>query len=147
MVKEGDLLWTPTPEWVANANVTAFMQWLQSRRSLTFANYDELWRWSVSDLDAFWGALWDYFQIESSAPFDRVLGSRRMPGAEWFSGSRLNYAQHILRRELPGTDALMFLNETSPLGGVRWEDLAGQVRILATQLRRLGVKPGDRVVA
>lgn len=81
MVKEGDLLWTPTQEWVANTNVTAFMQWLQSKRGLTFANYDELWRWSVSDLEAFWGALWDYFQIESSVPFDRVLGSRRMPGA------------------------------------------------------------------
>lgn len=147
MVKEGDLLWTPTQEWVANTNVTAFIQWLQSKRGLTFANYDELWRWSASDLESFWGALWDYFQIESSAPFERVLGSRQMPGAEWFFGSRLNYAQHIMRRELPGTDALMFLNETVPLGGVRWEDLASQVRILATQLRRLGVKPGERVVA
>lgn len=147
MINEGDLLWTPSAGWVENANVTAFTNWLQSERGLEFASYDELWRWSVTELEPFWGALWDYFSLESSAPFTRVLGSRQMPGAEWFPGARLNYAQHILRRERAGTDAVMFLSEAAPLSGMRWEDLAGQVRILATQLRRLGVKPGDRVVA
>ena len=147
MIKEGELLWRPSADWVANANVTAFTNWLQREHGLKFASYDELWRWSVTELESFWGALWEYFSLESSAPFSRVLGRREMPGAEWFPGARLNYAQHVLRRERPGADALMFLNESEPLGGMRWEDLAGQVRILATQLRRLGVKPGDRVVA
>jgi acetoacetyl-CoA synthetase len=147
MVKEGDLLWTPGPEWIANTNLTAFKNWLKATRGLEFAGYDALWRWSVEDLEGFWGAIRDYFAIEFSTPAERVLGRREMPGAEWFPGARLNYAQHILRRERAGTDALMFLNETTPLTGVPWERFAAEVRIIATQLRKLGVKPGDRVVA
>lgn len=68
-------------------------------------------------------------------------------GAEWFPGARLNYAEHVLRNERAGTDALLFISETTPLTGLPWEVLAGQVRILATRLRELGVRPGDRVVA
>lgn len=147
MIKEGDLLWTPTPEWVASTNLTAFTQWLQLERGLKFGDYDDLWRWSVRDLESFWSAIWDYFSIESSAPYERVLASRKMPGAEWFPGARLNYAQHVLRQERPGTNAVMFLSESTPLAGMPWEEFAGQVRILATRLRALGIRPGDRVVA
>ncbi|MCC4116699.1 acetoacetate--CoA ligase [Aromatoleum toluclasticum] len=147
MVKEGDLLWTPDAGWLEHANVTAFMNWLRATRGRDFADYDALWRWSVEDLEGFWGALWDYFALESSAPVARVLGRRTMPGAEWFPGARLNYAQHVLRRERPGSDALMFLGETVPLSTMRWEDLAGQVRVLATRLRAWGIGPGDRVAA
>ncbi|MGH3327913.1 MAG: acetoacetate--CoA ligase [Streptomycetales bacterium] len=146
-VREGDLLWTPSPAQVAGANITAFQRWLEEERGLHFAGYEALWRWSVEDLDAFWQVIWDYFGIRSSAPYARVLGRRAMPGAEWFPGARLNYAQHVLARERPGTDALLFLTETTPLTGLAWEDLAGQVRILGTRLRALGVRPGDRVAA
>ncbi|MQA83364.1 MAG: acetoacetate--CoA ligase [Streptosporangiales bacterium] len=146
-VREGDLLWKPDAERAANSNLTAFVKWLESERGLHFDDYDALWSWSVADLDGFWGAIWDYFDIQSSTPPTRVLGSRAMPGAQWFPGARINYAQHALRHERPGTDALMFLTETTPLTGVPWEDLAGQVRILATRLREMGVRPGDRVVA
>ncbi|HEY7488738.1 MAG TPA: acetoacetate--CoA ligase [Streptosporangiaceae bacterium] len=146
-VREGDLLWTPSPEQIAYANVTAFTTWLDEHRGRHFADYDALWRWSVDDLEGYWGALWDYFDIEASQPYTRVLGRREMPGAEWFPGARLNYAQHVLRRERPGSDALMFLSETTPLHGVPWETLAGQVRILATRLRAMGVRPGDRVAS
>lgn len=147
MVREGDLLWTPDAAWRERANVTAFANWLRATRSLDFADYDALWRWSVDDLEGFWGALWDYFALESSAPAERVLGRRTMPGAEWFPGARLNYAQHVLRRERPGTDALMFLSESVPLSAMGWDELAGQVRVLATRLRGWGVGPGDRVAA
>jgi acetoacetyl-CoA synthetase len=146
-VREGDLLWTPSPEQIAYANVTAFTTWLDEHRGRHFADYDALWRWSVDDLEGYWGALWDYFDIEASQPYTGVLGRREMPGAEWFPGARLNYAQHVLRRERPGSDALMFLSETTPLHGVPWETLAGQVRILATRLRAMGVRPGDRVAS
>ncbi|MGH3343022.1 MAG: acetoacetate--CoA ligase [Carbonactinosporaceae bacterium] len=154
-VREGDLLWTPSPEQVAGTNITVFLRWLAERRGRQFADYHALWRWSVEDLEGFWQALWDYFGIRSSAPHTRVLGSRAMPGAEWFPGARLNYAQHVLDRERPGEDALLFRGETTPptapltgpLTGLAWEDLAGQVRILATRLRALGVGPGDRVAA
>jgi acetoacetyl-CoA synthetase len=147
MVNEGDLLWTPSRERVEKSSLTAFMRWLDTERGLKLASYDELWRWSVEDLEAFWQAIWDFFEVQSSAPHERVLADRRMPGAQWFPGARLNYAQHALRHERPGADALMFLNERTPLSRLSWQDLGGKVRILATQLRKLGVKPGDRVVA
>jgi acetoacetyl-CoA synthetase len=147
VIKEGDLLWTPSPQRVANAQLTAFIQWLQTDRKLQFADYTQLWRWSVSDLDGFWQAIWDYFRVESSVPYERVLGNRQMPGADWFPGARLNFAQHVLRNATAEREALLFLNERTQLASLSWDELAGNVRILATQLRRMGVKPGDRVVA
>ncbi|EKX65268.1 acetoacetate--CoA ligase [Streptomyces ipomoeae] len=145
MVAEGELLWTPDSQRVAKANVTRFADWLARERGLRFDGYDELWRWSVTDLEGFWGALWDYFGIRSSTPYSAVLGSRDMPGAQWFPGARLNYAEHVLRHEHPGTDALLFCSESAAPAGMAWEDFAGRVRILATRLRALGVRPGDRV--
>jgi acetoacetyl-CoA synthetase len=146
-VREGDLLWTPSAERVAGANLTAFTTWLATERGLRFDDYQALWRWSVEDLEAFWQAVWDYCGIHASVPPERVLGGRAMPGAEWFPGARLNYAQHVLRREQPGADALLFLSETRPAAGLDWADLAGQVRILGTRLRGMGVRPGDRVAS
>ena len=146
-LKVGDIIWTPTPERIADANITRFMQWLERERGLHFDNYLQLWRWSIDKLEDFWQAMWDYFAIKSSAPYDCVLKKRVMPGAEWFPGARLNFAEHMLRGERAGQDALLHLSETQPLKGMKWEDLAGQVRILATELRRMGVKPGERVVA
>jgi len=146
-VREGELLWTPSAAQIEDANLTRFAKWLAREKGLQFANYDSLWRWSVTELEEFWKAIWDYFGIESSAPHARVLGKREMPGAEWFPGARLNYAQHVLRHERAESDALLFMSETAPLTGVSWESFAGQVRILATRLHELGVLPGDRVVA
>ena len=91
--------------------------------------------------------MWDYCGVTSSAPPTSVLASRAMPGARWFPGARLNYAEHVLRNERPGTTALLCCNETTPVTAVAWETLAGQVRVLATRLRELGIRPGDRVVA
>ena len=83
MVNEGDLLWTPGPDRVAKSNLTRFMQWLARERQLKFANYAELWNWSVTDLDGFWSAVWDYSDVKASRRYDRVLGRRDMPRAEW----------------------------------------------------------------
>ena len=155
-VREGDLLWTPGPTQVARANVTAFTRWLGETRGHDFAGYDALWRWSVTDLDGFWQAVWDYCGVGASTPPTAVLGRRTMPGAEWFPGARLNYAEHVLRherhagtgqREGPGGDALLFAGEAVPLQGLPWPVFAGQVRILATRLRDMGVRPGDRVAS
>ncbi|HVN44502.1 MAG TPA: acetoacetate--CoA ligase [Steroidobacteraceae bacterium] len=143
----GELLWTPPPDRIRHANVTALTEWLARERGRHFPDYQALWRWSVEDLEGFWQALWDYFAIDSSAPHARVLGRRTMPGAEWFPGARLNYAQHVLRRERLGGDVLLHLSETRPLSALPWTVLGTQVRTLATELRALGVRPGDRVVA
>jgi acetoacetyl-CoA synthetase len=146
-VREGDLLWTPGPERAGRANVLAFIRWLARERGHDFDGYDALWRWSVTDLDGFWRAVWDYCGIEASAQPAAVLGRRAMPGAEWFPGARLNYAQHVLRRERPGEDALFYQSETTRLAGLPWPDLANAVRVLATRLRAMGVCPGDRVAS
>jgi acetoacetyl-CoA synthetase len=146
-VKAGDVLWTPSAERIAGANVTAFQQWLRRERGLQFDDYAALWRWSVQDLEAFWQALWDYFRIEATAPHSRVLASRTMPGAQWFVGARLNYARHVLRSESGGGDALLYASEGQPLRSLGWEELGNRVRMLATRMRAMGVQPGDRVAA
>jgi acetoacetyl-CoA synthetase len=146
-VREGDLLWTPGPDRVERANVTAFARWLSRERGRRFDGYQELWQWSVTDLDGFWQAVWDYCGVQASAPPTVVLAARTMPGADWFPGARLNYAQHVLRQERPGQDALYHQSETTPLTGLPWPELANSVRVLATQLRGLGVRPGDRVAS
>ncbi len=146
-VREGELLWTPSESRRERSQVRRYMQWLQQHRGLKFENYDALWRWSVTDLDAFWRSIWDYFGVQSSTPFDKVLGKRSMPGAEWFPGARLNYAGYILARERPEATALISVREGEALKRMSWTTLADQVRILATQLRGMGVKPGDRVAA
>lgn len=147
MVKEGDLLWTPSRAWVERSNLTAYQHWLARTHKLDFETYDELWRWSVDDLDAFWASIWEYCGVQASTPYDKVLGRREMPGAEWFPGARLNYAQQAFKNERPGTDAVYYLSERTGLTRISWETLGNQVRVLATELRKLGIGPGDRVAA
>jgi acetoacetyl-CoA synthetase len=146
-VAAGDLLWVPSAERVAAANITAFMTWLEAARGLTFGGYPELWEWSVTDTDGFWQAVWDWNDIVVERPPDAVFGKRAMPGAEWFPGARLNYAENVLRGERPGEVALYYHSESAPVTPLLWDELAGRVRILATRLRDLGVKPGDRIAS
>ncbi len=150
MVSEGELLWTPKQAFVERSNLHAYMQWLKTERGLDFTEYEPLRQWSVTEIEAFWASIWDYFDVQSGTPYAQVLDSRRMPGAKWFEGSTVNYAEHLLRYETkarPGDVAFHHLSETRPLGQMGWAELGNDVRKLATQLRRLGVKPGDRVVS
>src|SRR5262249_52206950 len=146
-VSAGDLIWTPSAERIANANITAFMAWLKQTRGLDFDGYAQLWQWSVTDLDAFWQAIWDYNDIVVAQPPEAVLGNREMPGAEWFPGARLNYAQNVLAREKPGEAALYYHSETTPGIPRVWDDLAGKVRIPAAQRRNLCVWARERTAS
>jgi acetoacetyl-CoA synthetase len=145
-VEEGTLLWTPPAARVARSHLTRYFTWL-AERGHRFDDYDALWRWSVSDLEAFWSSIVEFCGMEFSKRATRVLGKRTMPGAEWFPGATLNYAQHALRHERPGEDALLHLSERRPLTTMSWPELGRQVRVLATRMRALGIAPGDRVVA
>ena len=78
----GDILWTPPGDLRQSTEIGRFMNWLRDERGRDFASYDDLWRWSVSDLEGFWGALWHFYGIRAHAPYERVLGSRAMPGAQ-----------------------------------------------------------------
>ena len=147
---EGELLWTPDPANAAASTVARFMRWLAETRGRSFETYEDLRRWSVTDLDGFWSAVWDFFDVHSTQPYECVLSSREMPGAVWFAGSRVNYAEHLLRHERkaqPDEAALVHSSELRSLARMSWSELGAAVRILATQLRALGVRPGDRVVA
>ena len=144
-VQQGALLWQPPAEWLDAANITAFRRWLAETRGLEFSDYQALWRWSVDNLDDFWAAVWAYFDVQASAPYEAVLGRRAMPGAAWFPGARLNYAEHIFRRRRDDAPALVYSGEDRPLGEISWDELEGAVRSLAHWLEGCGVRPGDRI--
>jgi acetoacetyl-CoA synthetase len=140
-------LWKPSPERVAGARITAFLAWLERERGLTFPDYESLWRWSVTDLEGFWSAVWQFFDIRASVPYERVLGRRTMPGAEWFPGARLNVVDQVFRHATAERPAILAGNEAGVLDEVSWRELERQVSALAASLRALGVVPGDRLVA
>ncbi|HEX3141218.1 MAG TPA: acetoacetate--CoA ligase, partial [Rhizobacter sp.] len=135
-------------------------RWLEHERGLKFdatttAGYDTMWRWSVSDLSAFWGSMWDYFELQSPTPRSVVLVEDKMPGAQWFPGVQMNYAQQVFRHadaaHAAGHPAIVFRNERmgerGELSELSWPELRRQVASLAAHLKRLGVLPGDRVCA
>jgi acetoacetyl-CoA synthetase len=127
--------------------MTEFMRWLESERGLRFDGYHQLWRWSVDDLEGFWSAIWEFFDVQADGAFDRVLGSREMPGAEWFAGTALNYAEHVFAGKDDTETAILHASELRELGELSWGELRSRVAALAAGLRWLGVERGDRVVA
>jgi acetoacetyl-CoA synthetase len=142
-------MWAPSPERIERANVTRYLRWLRDRRGLRFATYDQVWRWSVDDLDGFWTSMWEFFEVGGPgtvpAPAPALAG-RRMPGARWFPGASLNFAELALRRR-DDHPALLYGNETGELGTISSAELGRRVAAAAAGLRRLGVAKGDRVVA
>jgi acetoacetyl-CoA synthetase len=140
-------LWEPSPDLVERSRLTEFRGWLREDRGLDFAGYDELWQWSVDDLEAFWEAIWDFFGVQAEGERGAVLGSREMPGAEWFPGTRLNYAEHIFVGRDENEVAILHASELRELGELRWGELRRQVAATAAGLREVGVERGDRVVA
>ncbi len=143
----GELLWKPSAELVERSRLTEFMRWLERERGLSFDDYAELWQWSVDDLDAFWGAIWDFFEVQADGERGTVLGSRKMPGAKWFPGTQLNYAEHVFAGKDDGETAILHASELRELDELSWGELRRQVAATAAGLRDLGVEPGDRVVA
>ncbi|MBI5616264.1 MAG: acetoacetate--CoA ligase [Gammaproteobacteria bacterium] len=147
MVQEGDLLWTPSPARIAASQLTKFLRWLAEHKQVRLSNYTELQAWSVANLEAFWEAVWQYFDIKSTTPYECVLKHAEMPGAKWFPGAHLNFAEHVLRNSRGPETALHFAAEHIPYRAVSWNELADQVTRLAARLREYGVKPGDRVAS
>lgn len=135
--------------------IRLYQNWLRETRGLAFDSYDALWRWSVTDLNAFWQSVWDYFDLQSPTPHTAALAENRMPGARWFPGAQVNYAQQVLRHvdaaHAAGLPALISHNEKSLDSGVArelsWPGLQQQVASLALHLKAQGLQPGDRVAA
>jgi acetoacetyl-CoA synthetase len=144
----GDVLWSPPADVLKTSEIGRFVTWLREEHGRDLAGYDELWRWSVDDLEGFWAAIWDFFGIRAHAPYEQVLDAPRMPGARWFNGARLNYAEHLLGTDAD-TDAVAVVARSQTRGPreLTFGEIRDQVARARAGLQRLGVGPGDRVVA
>ena len=131
--------------------IRLYQNWLRDERGLSFATYNDLWRWSVTELDAFWQSIWDYFDFQSPTPHTAVLTSNIMPGAKWFPGAQTNYAHQVFRHVQPAHEAgflaVISHNEKGLRREMTWPELRRQVAAMALHLQAQGVQPGDRVAA
>ena len=143
------ILWTPSTERAEASRMADFLRWLDRERGLTFHDYNALWEWSVSDLDGFWTAILAFFDLRIAPVPEVALAERRMPGAVWFPGARLNFAEQILRQGeiTPDRVALIVQSETFGRREMTWAELRATVASVAAQMRKMGVGQGDRVVA
>ena len=146
-ITEGDLLWEPTPQNVENANITHYSHWLAQHHDLHFDDYAGLWRWSVENVGAFWDSLREYFALPFTTPAEMPLASDTMPGADWFPGAALNYAECLFSRIKADAPPIYYQDERGMLETLTRDALYEQVRRLASALRGMGVTRGDRVVA
>ncbi|MFI2664957.1 acetoacetate--CoA ligase [Micromonospora carbonacea] len=145
----GDVLWTPPADVRERSRIGAYLRWLAEHRGLEFADYAALWEWSVTDLDGFWRSVWDHFGVVAHTGPTVTLADPAMPGARWFPGATLNYAENVLRMPGLGDDDPVVIahGQTRAPQTLTAAELREQVRRVAAGLRRLGVGPGDRVAA
>lgn len=147
-IQEGSLLWEPTKERINHSELNAYMKWLREENGLSFHHYDELWNWSVTEVEAFWESIWHYFDIQSTTPYQSILSSHSMPGAKWFEGATINYTEHVFRNRDWEKTAIIHTSEVRPaLQEVTWGKLYQDTVAIQQTLKRLGVEKGDRVVA
>ena len=144
---EPEKLWEPPATLVERARMTEYMRWLAAERGREFGSYEQLWQWSVDDLDGFWASIWDYFDVQADGDPSPALAERSMPGARWFPNASLNYAEHVFRGKDDAATAILHASELRDLGELSWGELRTQVAAVAAGLRGLGVEKGDRVVA
>jgi acetoacetyl-CoA synthetase len=142
------VLWTPPPDVWETTEIGRYVTWLERERGRSFATYDELQRWSVDDLADFWSSIWDFSGVKAHAPYSTVLASAGMPGAAWFPGARLNFAEHLVGDDADtGQVAIVAYSQTRERMELTFGDLREQIARARAGLLRLGVQPGDRVVA
>ncbi|CCQ17338.1 Linear gramicidin synthase subunit C [Rhodococcus sp. AW25M09] len=139
-------LWTPTDADVDEARVTEFARFVEQRHEVTLPDYRSLWRWSIDELESFWRAVWDFFEIRSDTEPTRVLENRGMPGAQWFPGTELNYVDQVIRHARPDRAAIVHAREDGSVRTVTWAEMVEQAGALAGTLADAGVGRGDRVV-
>src|SRR5437879_594229 len=137
--EEGALLWEPTRDGRARANITRYLAWLGGTRGLKFGSYDELWRWSVTDLEGFWASIWEFFGVAATRPYTRVLAERRTMDARWCPGAELNYAEHALRRR-DAHPAVVSKSEGRALSVLTYAELYSRTAAVAAALRQIDRK-------
>ena len=141
------VLWTCPPQRLEGSSLASFMRFVEHQHGAPFDGYNQLWQWSVDQLETFWEAVWRFFELRSSRPYECVLETRRMPGARWFPGAELNFAEHCFRGRDGRGVAVVHESELREMGEWTWDELRDHVRAIAGGLRALGVEQGDRVAA
>ena len=141
------VLWEPGEPFAARTRLRAYERWLAGTHGVDATTYDELWRWSVADLEGLWSSIAEFFAVRFHAPPRAVLGRREMPGAQWFPGATVSYPEHILRDRDDAAVAIRHASELRPLTEMTWGELREQTARIQTGLRELGVGRGDRVAA
>ena len=140
------LLWQPSEKRIKNSNMYCFMQNINKKYNKNFIDYDSLYHWSVENLEDFWAEMWDFAKIKASKKYDQIIDdSKKMPGANWFKGSRLNFADNLLRFRNDAT-ALIFRGEDKVRRSFTYNELYNETSMVAASLKEAGIKPGDRVV-
>ncbi len=146
-----EVLWRPSRERIARAGITRYRAWLEDTRGLVFADYEAMWSWSVERLEDFWESLHQWAGVIAHTPHAKVLSARVMPGARWFEGETLNYAEHLLAparvHAHSNRPALVFESELQPRIEIGWDRLRAEAGALTATMKRLGVVPGDRCVS
>ncbi|MBX5442653.1 MAG: acetoacetate--CoA ligase [Solirubrobacteraceae bacterium] len=146
-MREGDVLWSPPADALERTRMGRFLTTVNAERGLDLEDYDDLHRWSVTDLEGFWESVARFFDVRFHAPYERVLAERRMPGAVWFPGAKLNYVEHLLGTdEDTDTVAIVARSQTRDDIELTFGELRERVARCRAGLQRLGVQPGDRVV-
>ena len=139
------LIWQPSGKRIRNTRMYHFMNYVNSRHGKSFAEYDHLYQWSIEQGRAFWATLWDYAEVIHSRSYDQVVDEiNKMPGAQWFEGARLNFAENLLRYR-DDRIALSFRGESRPTLNITYNQLYLQVARLAKSLRNIGIQSGDRI--
>ncbi len=142
-------LWSPPENWRTTTRIGRFVAYAETRAGRRLSSYDEVWHWSVTCPEEFWGAVWDHFEVHSSTGYERVLADDRLPGARWFPGARVNFARHLLdfRAVEPSATAVIGVSQTRPPVNLTFAELSAEVSSARRALVRLGVRKGDRVAA
>ena len=149
MTQGRDILWSPSVERYQASTMAAFERYLSKKHELTFSDYNDMWRWSISDLNSFWGAIADFFELRFFEQPQKILNKRAMPGAEWFVGAKVNYADQILSKTGRLAEQVAFVSNSETFGRkeLTWNNLKRSVASVAENFKKMGVTKGDRVVA
>src|SRR5262245_22399226 len=139
-------LWTPSEERKRDANITRFINEINKQYQLNLGSYEELYRWSVENIPDFWAAMWDFAEIKASKHYEEVVDElRKFPGAKWFPGTRLNFAENLLRYR-DDQLAFIFMGETQTSKRITYAELYHSVSRFAHSLKEAGIGVGDRVI-
>ncbi len=149
MTQGRDILWSPSVERYQASTMAAFERYLSKKHELTFSDYNDMWQWSISDLNSFWGVIADFFELRFFEQPQKILNKRAMPGAEWFVGAKVNYADQILSKTGRLAEQVAFVSNSETFGRkeLTWNNLKRSVASVAENFKKMGVTKGDRVVA